>query len=225
VSLLSANLAVKMQPRQAHESKSRAPQLAVLSDEELLKLFRSRRDGDTARVLIERLYPVIRTKCELLLRGVRRTLMIDTDDVVQQVMASLLQAITRPKPVSNVDSWLTVLAKNHIHEAVRRSKSRDLHYSQPDRVERGALIVEDYTTSSVTPLQDSAVLKKMEIALKELNPDDRHLILALYSEGLTASQVAKRLALTPRTVRSRLSRIMQILRSKVRASDYDDDKK
>ena len=126
------------------------------------------------------------------------------DDAVQNAWAIAWRRLPSLRDPSQVGPWLVAIAANEARQAVRRSRVR---------------IVVDISELPIVatggdPLDRIATVD-LGRALARLNPDDRTLLALRFVAGLDSGEIATHLKLSPSGVRSRLSRLIERLRSEL----------
>jgi len=150
---------------------------------------------------------------------------VDASDIVQDV---LLEASRRvedylKKPGMPFQLWLRHIAKDHIIDAHRKhhqAKKRGVNREEP-MVRRGwadqssldlasRLLDQELTPASAAIQQE--LQRRLQAALKELNDDDREVILMRHFEQLPNQEVAAALDLTEAAASMRYLRALRRLR-------------
>jgi RNA polymerase sigma-70 factor (ECF subfamily) len=149
--------------------------------------------------LIEKEIPRLRRFARYLVRDADRA-----DDVVQECLARALDKVDSWQPGTNLRAWLFVILRNcHIDE-VRRAR----HH--PVVNDAGA----DDRLPGIPESQDLRVtLGEIRDAFLRLKEEHREILLLIVVEGLDYQEAAGILGIPVGTVRSRLSRARQALRS------------
>lgn len=130
------------------------------------------------------------------------------DDLVQECLARAIANIGSWQPGTNLRAWLFVILKNVFRNDKRREKHEVAHLN---RLENEAV--------STAPAQQHAQLMLSEIqeAFLQLSPDHREVLMLIAVEGLRYEEAASILDISVGTVKSRLSRARNALRSLVDA--------
>lgn len=130
------------------------------------------------------------------------------DDLVQECLARAIANIGSWQPGTNLRAWLFVILKNVFRNDKRREKHEVAHRN---RLENEAV--------STAPAQQHAQLMLSEIqeAFLQLSPDHREVLMLIAVEGLRYEEAAGILDISVGTVKSRLSRARNALRSLVDA--------
>ncbi|MBI3408611.1 MAG: sigma-70 family RNA polymerase sigma factor [Planctomycetes bacterium] len=150
---------------------------------------------------------------------------VDASDVVQDV---LLEASRRlqdflQKPTMPFHLWLRHIAKDHIidahrkhHQAQKRGVNREQPLVRPGWADQssldlaGQLLDQELTPASAAIQQE--LQRRLHGALKELNEDDREMILMRHFEQLPNQEVAASLGLTEAAASMRYLRALRRLR-------------
>lgn len=127
----------------------------------------------------------------------------EADDLVQGCLERALRNAERWDPDRGLRPWLfRILHNNHVTR--RRSVNRELHFQrhfrEPDAVAAGQ--------------ESSTELDGVRAAMAELPEDHRNALLLVAVEGLTYEEASKVLSVPVGTLRSRLSRARESLRTR-----------
>jgi len=131
-----------------------------------------------------------------------------TRDLLQTIMTKVARAVKPFSSESHLWNWLALIARNsHLDHLRKLSRS-------PEFV---PLLVDDSHEMPVTePLdQDSSLLHALDTCLASLPDDDRKLLEAAYSEGLTHQALAARHETSPKAIESKLARLRRRLREAI----------
>jgi len=150
---------------------------------------------------------------------------VDPSDVVQEAFAEAIQHFaeylrTRPLPFS---AWLREFAwqrlvKLHRHHirALKRSVTREEAYSMPlpdDSVVRLARRLLAHGSSPSQSLIRDELRERLRVAIDQLAPHDREILVMRNLEQLPVAEIAAILGLTEGAVKVRHLRALQRLRS------------
>jgi RNA polymerase sigma factor (sigma-70 family) len=135
-------------------------------------------------------YP--RTVRFLLSTGVRSDL---AEEIAQAAWARGWECRAQLKSAAAVGVWVNTIAKNLVRVDYRRKKATE------ELNENSAVIQPDYDASEVGEI------------LSFCSPVDRELLKQHYLEGWSSNEIAPRLGISPVSVRVRLLRIKQSLRT------------
>jgi RNA polymerase sigma-70 factor (ECF subfamily) len=130
------------------------------------------------------------------------------DDLVQECLARAIANIESWQPGTNLRAWLFVILKNVFRNDKRREKHEVAHLN---RLENEAV--------STAPAHQHTQLMLSEIqeAFLQLSADHREVLMLIAVEGLRYEEAANILDISVGTVKSRLSRARNALRSLVDA--------
>jgi RNA polymerase sigma-70 factor (ECF subfamily) len=134
------------------------------------------------------------------------------DDLVQECLARAIANIESWQPGTNLRAWLFVILKNVFRNDKRREKHEIAHLN---RLETEAV--------STVPARQHAQLMLSEIqdAFLQLSEDHREVLMLIAVEGLRYEEAAQILDISVGTVKSRLSRARNALRTLVDASKIE----
>lgn len=122
---------------------------------------------------------------------------VDPEDVVQEVLARLLERATEVPP-GGVEAWAVTTARNAIVDLLRRRR--------PVSLEEASVVApgEDPDGADL-----AACLRPL---LDQLDPQDRWILEEVDAGGRSQTELARELGLAPSTVKSRVQRARQRLR-------------
>jgi RNA polymerase sigma-70 factor (ECF subfamily) len=123
-------------------------------------------------------------------------------DAVQAAWAIAWQRLGGLRDPAQVHAWLVAIAANEARQVLRRGRRRPL-------VDLSASLDRHGDGDPA----DAIGLVDLERALRRLKPDERGLIALRYVAGLDSTQIAAQLGGSASGVRSRLSRILERLRT------------
>jgi RNA polymerase sigma-70 factor (ECF subfamily) len=123
-------------------------------------------------------------------------------DAVQSAWAIAWQRLGGLRDHAQVHAWLVAIAANEARQALRRGRRRPVVDLSASLDQRG-----DGDPADTIGLVD------LERALRRLKPDERSLIALRYVAGLDSTEIAAQLGGSASGVRSRLSRILDRLRT------------
>ncbi len=135
--------------------------------------------------------------CRLLADPVR------ADDVVQDAWLAALQK--PPRRGWNLKAWLAGVVRNRSRNIVREEARRDIRERRAARPEA--------TGSTAELLAHEARRRDVISAVLALNEAQREIVLLRFFEGLPPREIARRLGVPGSTVRTRLARALDRLRS------------
>jgi RNA polymerase sigma-70 factor (ECF subfamily) len=123
-------------------------------------------------------------------------------DAVQSAWALAWQRIGGLRDPALVGAWLVAIAANEARQAARRGRRRPV-------VDLSASLDRHGEADPA----DAIGLVDLERALRRLKPDERSLIALRYVAGLDSTEIAAQLGGSASGVRSRLSRLLDRLRT------------
>src|SRR5262245_7271809 len=175
-----------------------SPALAGLSDRALLERFTDQRDEAAFAAVFDRHGPLVLSVCRRVLRD--EHLAEDVFQAVFLVLARKASSIRRSELLAN---WLfgvsLRLAKNARQTEARR---RRVESQPPVRVSSGRSISDE-------------LLTVLDEELQRLPADCRAPLLSCYHRGRTQDEAARELGWSVRTLRRRLERGRQLLRTRM----------
>lgn len=127
------------------------------------------------------------------------------EEVLQDVMLAAWNHARDFRGDSRVKTWLLVIARNRALNAVRRRS--------PTWVE----LHDDYTaydedTSPLERVERQVQIKNVRLAIENLPPHHREILVLVFFDGLSGVEVAQVLGISEGTVKSRLHRAREALR-------------
>ncbi|MCB9917373.1 MAG: sigma-70 family RNA polymerase sigma factor [Planctomycetes bacterium] len=153
---------------------------------------------------------------EAFLRGLARTLLLDDNDIDDVVQQAWLKAVEQPpREAGALKGWLATVVRNLAlnRKAQRRAaRRREETVARPEAVPSTTEILDREATR--------AHVVRCAVALPE---PYRGTILLRYFEGLEPKQIAARLGIPSATVRTRLKRALDLLRTDLDA-EFDGDR-
>ena len=123
-------------------------------------------------------------------------------DAVQAAWAIAWRRLSGLRDHAQVHAWLVAIAANEARQALRRGRRRPIVDLSASLDRRG----------NGDPA-DTIGLVDLERALRRLKPDERSLIALRYVAGLDSTEIAAQIGGSASGVRSRLSRILERLRT------------
>jgi RNA polymerase sigma-70 factor (ECF subfamily) len=131
-----------------------------------------------------------------------------TRDAVQAAWTTAWRRLRDVKEPSKVRAWLVAVAANEARQAMRRQR----------RVRLVDLAVATDRIGGGDPA-DGVAVADLARALRGLKPEDRSLLALRFVAGLDSTEIAAQLGGSPSGVRSRLSRLIERLRSDLDVQD------
>jgi RNA polymerase sigma-70 factor (ECF subfamily) len=135
----------------------------------------------------------------------------DAEDVMQEVLASLVASIGRFRGDSTLSSWAYVVARH----ACARRRRREARLSSLEQDDGKALEVRDSGVGPEQAVERMELREALEQAIAALPASLRDVLQLRDVEGLPAAQVARQLGLGERAVKSRLHRARIALRERL----------
>lgn len=126
----------------------------------------------------------------------------DAEEILQDTLYAFLEAIRDFEGKSNVTTFLFSICQHKIIDFYRRKKMRHAVFSQMPQLE--ALI--SPLLSPEEELDVTLAKEKIHAVLGKLMPRYRQILILKYMEGHSVEEIAKKLALTFKSVESQLFR-------------------
>ncbi len=197
------------------------------SEEQTEELLASARAGDPDAIgrLLQRHRQSIRRMIDLRMdRKIQRRL--DASDIVQDVLieANRRLADYLQNPVMPFHLWLRQMAKDRIidahrrhRRAARRSVDREQALAAPGRLDQSTFdLAAELSDGELTPAAAATwreLQRRFQAAVETLDDGDREVVLMRHFEGLTNTETAQALGLSPPAAGMRYLRAMRRLRS------------
>lgn len=135
----------------------------------------------------------------------------DAEDLVQDVMATLLRSLDSFRGESSLSTWTYIVAKRACGRRRQRAKRQmsieDLSPIEADRPDPGP--------GPSRRAENSELSAALETAIASLPDAQKQVLVMRDVEGLSAAEVGKVLGLGERAVKSRLHRARLVLREKL----------
>src|SRR5690606_103358 len=135
----------------------------------------------------------------------------EAEDMVQAVLFSFYKSAHKLAPDSNISSWLFVSLRNRILNHFRNEKSKLLH------LENFIQTIAHSVNSMNSPLE-SVVLKELQLNLEaeieRMPPRMREIFELSRMEYLSHKEIASKLKLSDKTVKTQINSALRILRGK-----------
>ena len=124
-------------------------------------------------------------------------------DAVQVAWATAWQRLRTVRDPSTVGAWLIAVAANEARQLLRRQRRRP--------------VVDISSVAEPVGAGDPAEISTIDLAraLRSLNPDERTLLALRFAAGMDSGEISTRLGLSASGVRSRLSRLIERLRTEI----------
>lgn len=178
----------------------------------IVRLFRGTKDKD-------RFTELLRPHVELMYRMAYRWAgnQQDAEDVVQAVLIKLASRVEEIAAVENLRPWLIKAVYHRFIDEKRQQARRPeiLHsvLSEDSPIDELSGIETSIEPSqSVDPATQHSLENSLNLALAELSPEQRDVILLHDAEGYTALETAEILGVSVGTVKSRLHRSREKLK-------------
>ena len=124
----------------------------------------------------------------------------DAEDLVQEAFISATRAYS-DKPVEELRPLLFTILRNLTRDYLKSGYGRSRHMTA-EISEMGDRLACHRTATPEQQVMDAQLLAIAQAAIDTLKPRQREALMLHRLEGLTHDQVARRLAVSPRTVRS-----------------------
>jgi RNA polymerase sigma factor (sigma-70 family) len=129
----------------------------------------------------------------------------DAQDILQDVWLRTIRGISRLRDGSRLRGWLFGITRRALMDRLRR------HYSMPPS---SPLDGED-VPSDPEPIDREADLEALEAALETMPLGEREVLTLFYLRDLSLAELAEALSIPVGTVKSRLFRARQMLRTRM----------
>ena len=149
---------------------------------------------------------------------------MDAEDILQDVLSSLVEAFRLPTAIEHISAWLYQVARNRIIDRFRRRKEERLDETGGEDGERSIRLDLELPASDGDPEADyarSAILQVLQTALEELPDSQREVFIAHELEGKSFKQLVVETGISMNTLLSRKRYAVIYLRSRL-AVAYDE---
>ena len=133
----------------------------------------------------------------------------DATEVSQEVFLSAYRAIGQFRGDANFSTWLYRIALNHATTRRRSNNSRRYRTAPIEDME----LIRDLQPGPVETLEKKEMQERVQLALNKLTPEDAAVILLRDLQDVPYDEVARLLEIPVGTVKSRLHRARQALKS------------
>ena len=133
----------------------------------------------------------------------------DAIEVSQEVFLSAYRAIGQFRGDANFSTWLYRIALNHATTRRRSNNSRQHRTAPIEDME----LIRDSQPGPAETLEKKEMQERVQLALNKLTPDDAAVILLRDLQDVPYDEVARLLEIPVGTVKSRLHRARQALKS------------
>lgn len=145
----------------------------------------------------------------------------DAEDVLQESLIAIARSIRDFRGASSLSTWLYTVARSHCIKKRRKSKFAPEHLERVDDVDPG--IHEGLVSAAPDPFEVAAsaeTWRLVQVAIQQLSPEFREVLVLRDIEGLTAPEVAEVVGISVGAVKSRLHRARADLRDHLRDRPY-----
>lgn len=196
-------------------SRRRRQPLDQLTDSELIIAFNQGR-ADAFNMIVNRFE---RPLYFYILRRVQSE--EQARDILQDTFMKLGEHALKYDPTSPLSAWLYTIARNRCIDHLRKKRWRLISTSEPIGHE-GSLTIGD-TLPDLNPgitdlVESKEAAQRIDLALEEINPDQREVFVFRYVHGLQFNEIADLLSVSENTVKSRMRYALQALRAQL--ADY-----
>ncbi|HEY8389242.1 MAG TPA: RNA polymerase sigma factor [Parasegetibacter sp.] len=137
-----------------------------------------------------------------------------TEDLIQDTMLKVWLSRDKFSEIGNPRAWIFRIASNTAHNwlknsLIRQNSTTPLHYKEDQ---------EDH--SSEVFLELKAIREIVQEAIAELPPQRKKVYLLNREQGLTVSEIAQKLNISPSTAKNTLLAAVKYIREKVERSGY-----
>ena len=188
----------------------RKPSITALTDEQLMSRVGERQDEKAFNELYSR-------HARRLMGFFLRAFRYDEDeaaDACQETFLKVWQAAEQFNPTSAFRPWLYTIAYNLCRSRFRHSEQVERY-----RAEQLATTVDEYTDACELQLDNATLQRALVATLETLPPESRTLFALRFEEELGIAQVAQILGIPEGTVKSRLYRLLNLLKQQLH--DYE----
>ena len=180
--------------------------LTALTDEQLMSRVGERQDEKAFDELYSR-------HARRLMGFFLRAFRYDEDeaaDACQETFLKVWQAAEQFNPTSAFRPWLYTIAYNLCRSRFRHSEQVERY-----RAEQLATTVDEYTDACELQLDNATLQRALVATLETLPPESRTLFALRFEEELGIAQVAQILGIPEGTVKSRLHRLLNLLKQQL----------
>jgi RNA polymerase sigma factor (sigma-70 family) len=149
---------------------------------------------------------------------------MDAEDILQEVLSSLVETFRLPTAIEHVSAWLYQVARNRIIDRFRRRKEERLEETGGEDGERSIRLDLELPASDGDPEADyarAAILQALQTALEELPDNQREVFIAHELEGKSFKHLVVETGISMNTLLSRKRYAVIYLRSRLAAA-YDE---
>lgn len=129
----------------------------------------------------------------------------DAEGVVQDVFLSLWKDRDKLKELNSLDAWIFTVTFNTIRKVFRKLSREQTHLANYAETSQSS------DTSTVTEVEYNDLMEKVEKIIDKLPSRQKTIFILSKREGLSNSEIAKKLEITQKTVENQLSRTKAII--------------
>lgn len=172
-------------------------------------------DQAASREIIQKLHrPIIATIYRFLGSRFRS----EVEDIAQDIFLKVFRSIERFDPDRGVkfSTWVYTFVRNHCFDIIKRKRLRTTSLSVTRDAEEGQIEVPDERAALPGKrMQNTELGEKIEEALAGLGEDQRMAFVLREYEGLDYASIAEVMGVSEGTVKSRLHRAKEALRTRL----------
>lgn len=135
-----------------------------------------------------------------------------TEDIIQEVFINLWKKRKSLNEVKNYENYILTMATNKVYDFLRKMASEN----EMKKYVWKSMQTESNITSEALDLKQSQAL--INQAINELSPQRKKVFVLSRQQGLSSSEIAEQLNLSPNTVNNHLSEALRSVREYVRRS-------
>ena len=128
-------------------------------------------------------------------------------EVCQKTFITVHKKLPQLQEIKKFKSWLYRIATNYCNEEDRKKKRRKILSLQSFQQEEGGVKAVEWKATDRSPeadMQRKETGKLVRMALKEINKDQRTVLIMKEYEGLTFREIAETLEISENTAKSRM---------------------
>ena len=171
-------------------------------------------EEDASRTIIERLHrPVLAT----IYRFLGSRFQADLEDIAQDIFLKLFRSIERFDPDRGVKftTWTYTLVRNHCFDVLKKRRVRTTSLTFVDDEDKQRDLPDPAARQPRPTLEARELGRKIEEALSLLGEDQRMVFILREYEGLEYGAIAQVMDVSEGTVKSRLHRAKDALRTRL----------
>ncbi len=169
---------------------------------------------DACRTIIERLHrPVLAT----IYRFLGSRFQADLEDIAQDIFLKLFRSIERFDPDRGVKftTWTYTFVRNHCFDVLKKRRVKTTSLTYVDSEEKQRDLVDETTPQPSPTLETRELGRKIEEALSTLGEEQRMVFVLREYEGLGYGAIAQVMDVSEGTIKSRLHRAKEALRTRL----------